>query len=133
MLQQFLDVYKEMVRHHCSVRTEKCVEELGMGYRRKTQTAIENGGAADGGGHADQARPMMVGTGAGQQATATEQRQESLEEFCLGWLMKQPQVDCVLNGITKERYARTALSLLHRLSDRPTSVITTPAGSGLSS
>jgi hypothetical protein len=130
MLQQFLDVYKEMVRHHCYVRTEKCVEELGMGYRRKTQTAIENGGA-DGGGHGDQARPM-VGTGAGQQATA-EPRQESLEEFCLGWLMKQPQVDCVLNGITKESYARTALSLLHRLSDRPTSVITTPAGSGLSS
>jgi hypothetical protein len=117
LLQQFLDAYKEMVRHHCSMRTEKFVEELGIGYRRPRRAVEENGEAA-----ADE-----VGTGASREVRPPESDQVPLEEFCLGWLVRQPQVDCVLNGITRESYARTALSLLRRVSEAQPSTSTAPA------
>jgi aryl-alcohol dehydrogenase-like predicted oxidoreductase len=96
-------VYKEIVRYHCSVRTEKHIEELAIGYKRRP---VENGGPKD-----SATNNASIGTGAGREQAAAVVS-VSLEEFCLAWLMRQPQVDCVLNGITKEAYASTALSVL---------------------
>jgi aryl-alcohol dehydrogenase-like predicted oxidoreductase len=104
-------VYKDIVRYHCSVRTEKHIEELAIGYKRPV---LENGGQKD-----STTNDAAIGTGAGREQVAPVVA-VPLEEFCLEWLMRQPQVDCVLNGITKEAYASGALSVLRRHTDRPT-------------